>query len=147
MLLKSTAFVDGAAIPRRFTCEGEDVSPALSWSDAPGGTRSFAVLCDDPDAPAGVWHHWAENQFSKALEFVTDALPQALLINGQNPLTLLHAALNGGLHNQTDEECLGLAHAVRVVLVELAERLGQAMKDDKEIKDAIARLTSPKGEA
>jgi Raf kinase inhibitor-like YbhB/YbcL family protein len=57
--LKSSAFDDGAAIPRQFTGEGEDVSPPLDWSDPPSGTRSFVVLCDDPDAPSGTWHHWA----------------------------------------------------------------------------------------
>ncbi len=59
MRLNSTAFADGSAIPRRFTCDGDDLSPPLSWSDAPTGTRSFVLLCDDPDAPAGTWHHWA----------------------------------------------------------------------------------------
>jgi Raf kinase inhibitor-like YbhB/YbcL family protein len=59
MQLRSSAFSDGAAIPRRFTCDGEDVSPPLQWSDEPAGTRSFVLLCDDPDAPAGTWHHWA----------------------------------------------------------------------------------------
>jgi Raf kinase inhibitor-like YbhB/YbcL family protein len=59
MKLVSSAFADGAAVPRRFTCDGENVSPPLQWSDAPGGTRSFVLLCDDPDAPAGTWHHWA----------------------------------------------------------------------------------------
>jgi Raf kinase inhibitor-like YbhB/YbcL family protein len=57
--LRSSAFDDGTAIPRQFTREGEDVSPPLDWSDAPDGTRSFVVLCDDPDAPSGTWHHWA----------------------------------------------------------------------------------------
>jgi Raf kinase inhibitor-like YbhB/YbcL family protein len=59
MRLNSTAFADGSAIPRRFTCDGEDLSPPLNWSDAPTGTRSFTLLCDDPDAPAGTWRHWA----------------------------------------------------------------------------------------
>jgi len=59
MRLNSSAFADGSAIPRRFTCDGDDVSPPLSWSDGPPGTRSFVLLCDDPDAPAGTWHHWA----------------------------------------------------------------------------------------
>jgi Raf kinase inhibitor-like YbhB/YbcL family protein len=59
MRLNSTAFSDGSAIPRRYTCDGEDVSPPLDWSNAPAGTRSFVLLCDDPDAPAGTWHHWA----------------------------------------------------------------------------------------
>jgi Raf kinase inhibitor-like YbhB/YbcL family protein len=59
MRLRSSAFSDGAAIPQRFTCDGEDVSPPLQWSDEPAGTRGFVLLCDDPDAPAGTWHHWA----------------------------------------------------------------------------------------
>src|SRR5260221_2382351 len=81
-----------------------------------------------------------ENQFSKALESVKNAIPQALLINGHNPLTLLHSALSEGLHAQTDEQCLELAHDVRVILAELAERLGQALKDEAELKQAVSRL-------
>jgi Raf kinase inhibitor-like YbhB/YbcL family protein len=57
--LNSTAFADGSAIPQRFSYDGDDVPPPLSWSDVPTGTRSFVLLCDDPDAPAGTWHHWA----------------------------------------------------------------------------------------
>lgn len=59
MRIQSSAFVDQSAIPRRFTCDGDDVSPPLQWSDAPAQTKSFVLLCDDPDAPAGVWRHWA----------------------------------------------------------------------------------------
>ncbi|HTV38045.1 MAG TPA: YbhB/YbcL family Raf kinase inhibitor-like protein [Xanthobacteraceae bacterium] len=59
MRLRSSVFPDGAAMPRRFTCEGEDISPPLEWSDVPPGVKSFALLCDDPDAPGGTWHHWA----------------------------------------------------------------------------------------
>src|SRR6266576_1502901 len=56
--LSSTAFKDGAAIPVKHTCDGADVSPPLAWSGAPQGTRSFAIIADDPDAPAGTWVHW-----------------------------------------------------------------------------------------
>lgn len=59
MRLTSSAFSDGAMIPKRYTCDGENVSPSLEWDAAPSGTRSFVLLCDDPDAPAGTWHHWA----------------------------------------------------------------------------------------
>jgi len=59
LTLTSTAFAQGERIPKRYTCEGEDLSPPLSWTGAPDGTRSFVLLCDDPDAPMGTWHHWA----------------------------------------------------------------------------------------
>jgi hypothetical protein len=85
-----------------------------------------------------------EQQFSKAVNSVKDAIPQALLINGQNPLTLLHSALSEGLHAKSDEQCLELAHDVRLVLAELAERLGQALKDEAELNTAISRLALKK---
>lgn len=56
--LTSTAFAHGEAIPKLYTCDGEDISPPLAWSGAPAGTRSFVLICDDPDAPVGVWDHW-----------------------------------------------------------------------------------------
>ncbi len=54
----SPAFREGAAIPSKHTCDGADVSPPLAWSAAPAGTRAFALIVDDPDAPAGTWVHW-----------------------------------------------------------------------------------------
>ena len=56
--LKSPDFAAGGNIPRRFTCEGADVSPALEWNAPPAGTQSFALIADDPDAPVGTWVHW-----------------------------------------------------------------------------------------
>lgn len=81
-----------------------------------------------------------EQQFSKAVKGLKDAIPAALLINGNNPLVLLHGALSQGVHNLSDEECLVLATSIRVVLVEFAEKLGQALKDEKELSDSITRL-------
>jgi Raf kinase inhibitor-like YbhB/YbcL family protein len=52
------AFANGEDIPDVFTCEGDDVSPALAWSGEPAGTKSFALIMNDPDAPAGTWNHW-----------------------------------------------------------------------------------------
>jgi Raf kinase inhibitor-like YbhB/YbcL family protein len=57
--LTSSAFDHNAAIPRRYTCDGENLSPAFEWDDPPPGTRSFVFLCDDPDAPSGTFRHWA----------------------------------------------------------------------------------------
>jgi len=57
-ILTSAAFRDGAPIPGKYTCDGGDVSPPLTWSGAPAGTRSVALIADDPDAPGGTWVHW-----------------------------------------------------------------------------------------
>src|SRR6059036_3887959 len=56
--VESTAFQPGGDIPKKFTCDGPDVSPALSWNDPPGAAQSFALIADDPDAPVGTWVHW-----------------------------------------------------------------------------------------
>ncbi|MBN1433550.1 YbhB/YbcL family Raf kinase inhibitor-like protein [Candidatus Fermentibacterales bacterium] len=56
--LMSSAFSDGEMIPELYTVDGTDISPPLEWSNPPEGTRSFALICDDPDAPAGTWVHW-----------------------------------------------------------------------------------------
>src|SRR6266705_4401062 len=56
--LKSSAFKAGETIPRKHTCDGQDLSPPLAWADPPPGTKSLALVCDDPDAPAGTWVHW-----------------------------------------------------------------------------------------
>jgi len=59
MHFTSPAFGNGERIPERFSCDGLDQSPPLAWSEAPKGTHSFALFCDDPDAPGGTFHHWA----------------------------------------------------------------------------------------
>ena len=58
MEIHSTAFSDRSPIPAQYTCDGTDISPPLRWTNPPPETRSFALLCDDPDAPAGTWVHW-----------------------------------------------------------------------------------------
>jgi Raf kinase inhibitor-like YbhB/YbcL family protein len=58
LTLTSPSFRNNQPIPAKFSCEGEDASPALKWEGAPAGTKSFALICDDPDAPGGTWVHW-----------------------------------------------------------------------------------------
>lgn len=87
-----------------------------------------------------------EQQFSKAVKCIKDAIPSALLINGHNPLVLLHAALSQGVHDLPDKDCLSLATSIRAVLVELAEKLGQALKDDRELDEAVKRLLQAKSD-
>jgi hypothetical protein len=85
-----------------------------------------------------------EIQFTKGIEAVKDAIPQALLINGHNPLTLMHRALSSHLHEKSDGECLELAHDIRIVMVELAEKIGEALKNEAELSAAVSRLLNPK---
>lgn len=56
--ITSSAFTEGGMIPRQYTCDGEDISPPLAWTGFPEGTKSLALICDDPDAPVGTWVHW-----------------------------------------------------------------------------------------
>ena len=72
--MTSSAFNNGGDIPRKHTCEGQDVSPALSWSDPPQGTQSYALIADDPDAPAGTWVHWVVHDLPPA----THQLPEGV---------------------------------------------------------------------
>lgn len=57
-ILQTSAFRDEGLIPGRFTCDGANVSPALTWRGAPVGVQSFVLIMDDPDAPHGTWTHW-----------------------------------------------------------------------------------------
>ena len=56
--ITSSVFTEGSMIPNRYTCDAEDVSPDLAWTGVPEGTKSLALICDDPDAPMGTWVHW-----------------------------------------------------------------------------------------
>ena len=56
--IRSSAFEEGELIPEKYTCDGEDVSPPLSWTQPPNEAKSMVLICDDPDAPMGTWVHW-----------------------------------------------------------------------------------------
>jgi Raf kinase inhibitor-like YbhB/YbcL family protein len=58
MKIESSQFAEGNMIPPKYTCDGKDISPPLAWRDFPAGTKSFALISDDPDAPVGTWVHW-----------------------------------------------------------------------------------------
>ena len=81
-----------------------------------------------------------ETQFSKALKMAKDVMPDSLLIDGHSPMFLLHRALSRGVHELSDEECLKLASAVRLVLGELSERLSDILKDEAELTEAMSTL-------
>lgn len=88
-----------------------------------------------------------ETRFRDAVQKVKHALPPGIMINGNNPLTLLHTALSEGLHVQTDEECLTLATHVRVVMMALAKQLASALEDDAELNLAVTQLAKKRAQA
>lgn len=98
----------------------------------------------DPSAIDELESAKTETQFSTAISSIKAAIPQTLLINGHNPLTLLHTALSDGLHDRSDGHCLELASSIRVVLGELSERLSQALKDEAELNHALSKLLAVK---
>jgi Raf kinase inhibitor-like YbhB/YbcL family protein len=78
MELTSPAFNDGAMIPSKYTCDSVDVSPHLAISIVPEGVKSFALICDDPDAPAGTWVHWVIFNLPADLRMLPEGIPQEL---------------------------------------------------------------------
>jgi len=56
--ITSSVFSEGELIPQRYTCDGPDLSPDIAWKGVPEGSKSLALICDDPDAPVGTWVHW-----------------------------------------------------------------------------------------
>lgn len=93
--LSAAAFADGGAIPSLYTCEGADLSPALSWKDVPAGTRALALIADDPDAPVRTWTHW----------IVWNIPPQATLLPEGAPQ--VEALDNGARQGLNDFKRLG----------------------------------------
>ena len=81
--IKSTAFEEGGMIPKQYTCDGTDISPPLAWSSVPNGTKSIALICDDPDAPMGTWVHWVLFNLPADMKELPEGVPpQKTLENG-----------------------------------------------------------------
>ena len=75
--LSATAFSANAAIPVRYTCQGQDISPSLSWTEPPDNTRSFALVLHDPDAPSiGGWDHWVVYNIPATIRALPEAQPK-----------------------------------------------------------------------
>ncbi|MDE3056410.1 MAG: YbhB/YbcL family Raf kinase inhibitor-like protein [Bacteroidota bacterium] len=79
----SAAFNDGELIPKKFTCDGANISPALTWSSFPARTKTFAIIADDPDAPAGTWVHWVVFNIPQSVATLSENIPHdEILSNG-----------------------------------------------------------------
>jgi len=75
MHLSSSAFSMGSSIPSKYTCDGGDYSPPLTWADPPNGTQSFALIVSDPDAPNGVFTHWILYNLPADLRQLPEKIP------------------------------------------------------------------------
>ncbi len=75
MELRSSAFSQGQAIPAKYTCDGSDNSPPLAWTETSPGTKSLALIADDPDAPAGTWVHWVVYNLPPATRELRERFP------------------------------------------------------------------------
>jgi Raf kinase inhibitor-like YbhB/YbcL family protein len=72
----STAFSEGGQIPSKYTCDGADVSPPLSWNAGPSGTKSYALIADDPDTPMGTWVHWVMYDLPLSVTSLPEDVPK-----------------------------------------------------------------------
>jgi Raf kinase inhibitor-like YbhB/YbcL family protein len=93
--LTSPVFAPGESIPTRYTCDGDDISPPLEWTDPPAGTQSLALICDDPDAPVGTWVHWVLYNLPPDARSLSEAVPSDAELPG------------GGLHGENSWRRLG----------------------------------------
>jgi len=132
--LSSTAFGNMETIPKVYTCDGADISPPLSWSGLPQGTRSVVLICDDPDAPRGTWVHWVCYDIPPS----STGLPEKVPNNDQ--------ISSGGLQGISDFNNIGYGgpcppsgtHRYFFKLYALDRMLGfQAGKSKKEIEQAM----------
>ena len=78
--IRSSAFSEGGTIPKKFTCDGSDASPELTWSNAPAGAQSFALIADDPDAPAGTWTHWIAWNIPPSVAKLPEGVPKTEML-------------------------------------------------------------------
>ncbi len=75
MELSSSEFKEGSSIPSKYTCDNIDVSPPLEWSQVPAGVKTFALICDDPDAPGATWVHWVIFNIPGSLRELRENIP------------------------------------------------------------------------
>ncbi|MGH9326277.1 MAG: YbhB/YbcL family Raf kinase inhibitor-like protein [Terriglobia bacterium] len=95
LLLETSAFQPGGFIPGKYTCSGENISPALSWRNAPRGTTAFALIVTDPDAPGHTWVHWVVYNMPSTARQLSEGVSKAATIEG------------GGLQGSNDFRDLG----------------------------------------
>jgi len=84
LTLTSPAFSEGEPIPARYSCDGEDVPPGLTWQDVPTGVESYALIMDDPDAPGRIWVHWVVYNIPADVRALPDGDGDPVGVQGEN---------------------------------------------------------------
>jgi len=79
--LKSSAFEEGGMIPKKYSCDGPNVSPPLEWESGPSGCKAFALICDDPDAPMGTWVHWVVYNISARVNRLAEGISASKVLD------------------------------------------------------------------
>lgn len=104
--IRSPAFEDGEAIPARYTCDGLDVSPQLSWDSVPSDAQSLALIADDPDAPRGTFLHWVIYDLPPDTRAIPEDVPKrqtlpsgaAQAVNGAGSVGYMGPCPPSGIH-------------------------------------------------
>jgi Raf kinase inhibitor-like YbhB/YbcL family protein len=80
--VSSQAFAEGGMIPRKYTCDGDDVSPPLAWAGVPNGAKTIALISDDPDCPTGTWVHWVLFNLTANTKELAEGIPPDKELSG-----------------------------------------------------------------
>ena len=137
MQVTSSAFMNMQPIPRDYTCAGKNISPPLSWKGAPAGTKSFALIVDDPDAPGGTWTHWVVIDLSADTSELAEDAAKSQLTSGD-----VKEGLNDFKHVGYGGPCppAGKPHRYMFKLYALDAMLGlKAGASKKEVEAAMAK--------
>jgi Raf kinase inhibitor-like YbhB/YbcL family protein len=93
--LQSPAFQDGTSIPRKYTCDGDAISPPLKWLGIPEKAVSLALICEDPDAPRGTWTHWVIYHIPQDVSEIKEGIPKTDQVSlGSGPDSSADQGLN-----------------------------------------------------
>ena len=98
--LTSSSFSEGAAIPDKYSSKGGNMSPQLAWKTPPVGVKSYALICDDPDAPVGIWTHWVIFNIPASVSELPAGFPEE--IAATSPAYGALQGANSGKHNRYD---------------------------------------------
>jgi len=82
MKLRSSAFAPGNAIPKQFSCDGQNISPAIAWRGTPASAKTLALIVDDPDAPSGTFVHWVVYNLPASVKYLPQDVPKTPTITG-----------------------------------------------------------------